>query len=109
MALLNGCTAMQEDFQPQMADQAKAEAERVGHSGPLYDHYERCLNRYWKQALDAGRDASEAYDAGVQRCHYELDLLCEYYGVATCPQDAAASNRLLFRLMRENYASQLEF
>lgn len=107
--LLGGCSVMQENHQKRSADEAKTEAEKVGHSGPLYDHYEQCLNHSWEAALDDGADALGAYDIGVQHCAYELGLLCDFYGVSTCLQDAEASNRLLFRLLREQYASKLAY
>lgn len=107
--LLGACASMQAQYQQRQADAAKAEAERVGNSGPLYDHYEGCLNQSWEQALDGGADALGAYQIGVQHCHYELELLCDYYGVSSCLQDAEASNRVLFRLLRENYAGKLVF
>lgn len=109
MMMLSGCAALQQPSQQQRADAAKAEAERVGNSGPLYDHYESCLNQSWEQALDTGQDANGAYRVGMQQCSYELTLLCDYYGVGTCQQDAEASNRLLFRLLREQYAGKLAF
>lgn len=107
--LLVGCAAMQERDQQRMADDARAEAERLGNSGPLYEHYESCLNQSWEAALDSGADALGAYSIGVESCRYELSLLCDFYGVNTCYQDAEASNRLLFRLLREQYAGKLTF
>ena len=100
---LCGCAAMQENYKHHRADQAKAEAIRLGNSGPLYDHYEGCLNKYWREAFDSGMGATQAYDIGVDHCAYELSLLCDYYGVSTCYQDANASNKVLFLLMRLNY------
>lgn len=106
---LSGCSVIQEQSQKRGADDARSEAEEVGHSGPLYDYYEQCLNQAWEQALDSGADALGAYDIGVKHCSYELGLLCDYYGVSTCFQDAEASNRVLFRLLREQYASKLAY
>ncbi len=99
----SGCAAIQENYKHRQADKAKADAVRIGNSGPLYDHYEGCLNKYWTEAFDSGLGANQAYDIGVDHCSYELDLLCDYYGVSTCYQDARASNKVLFLLMRLNY------
>lgn len=106
---VSGCSVIQEKSQKRGADEARSEAEKLGHSGPLYEYYEQCLNRSWEEALDAGADALGAYDTGVKHCTYELSLLCDFYGVSTCFEDAEASNRLLFRLLREQYASKLAY
>lgn len=105
--LLSSCTAIQSQNKQQLADQAKAEALQVGHSGPLYDHYEACLNQNWQAALEANADAVSAYATGQQQCTYELTLLCDYYQVESCYADAEASNLLLFLLLRERYAAEL--
>lgn len=99
----SGCETLQENYKHHQADKAKADAERIGNSGPLYDHYEGCLNKYWTEAFDSGMGATQAYDVGVEQCTYELSLLCDYYGVSTCYQDAGVSNKVLFLLMRLNY------
>jgi len=105
--LLSGCVSIQESYKRYQADTAKSDAERLGNSGPLYNHYESCLNLHWEDALDSGEDAFNAYETGKEHCEYELSLLCDFYGVSSCPLDAEAANRVLFRLMRENYAAEL--
>lgn len=105
--MLSSCASLQEQYKQYQARAAQADAERLGNSGPLYHHYEACLYQHWERALDAGNDAVNAYELGKGQCTYELSLLCDFYGVSSCPLDAEASNRVLFQLMRENYAAKL--
>ena len=104
---LTGCASPGAPYSHQQTDAARAEAERLGHSGPLYDHYQGCLNTHWEQALDAGQRAGDAYESGVEQCRYSRVSLCDYYAVSSCQLDAEASTRVLFFLLRESYVRNL--
>lgn len=79
-----------------IADQARLEADRIGNSGPIYDLYISCLEGSWSNLLASGTEEHKAYQAGIDQCAYELDLLCGFYGSQSCYADAELSNRLLF-------------
>lgn len=104
--VLAGCAGTETQKQHQLADRALDEAYRVGNSGPLYDHYTACLDNHWRKSIDLHTDTMDAFDAGMNACAYEQELLCDYYGVSTCYQDARMSNRYLFREILRSYADE---
>lgn len=101
--LLTGCSGIGDQYQSWQTEQALAEAERTGNSGPLYDHYVDCVDNRWRQALESGIGEELAYEQGLRQCSHELTLLCNFYGVVTCFYDAKASNRVLFSLLLDDY------
>lgn len=102
LSLLAGCAEYQLRHRQQLADKAREQAVREGNSGPLYNHYVSCLDTFWRHALDEGSEEN-IYESGLADCAYELQLLCNYYAVSSCYQDAKLANRLLFSLMLEDY------
>lgn len=103
--LISACAQNQVMDKKQLGLHAKAEAERIGNSEPLYNHYEACLVNYWKTTLDSGENESFSYDTGVDNCLYELNLLCDYYGNASCFEDARSASRIMFSLMISGYGN----
>lgn len=98
-----GCSGIDNRYQTHQTDQVRVEAERLGNSGPLYDHYVSCVEDHWRRALDDGSEDESAYQTGLQQCTYQLSVLCDFYGVVTCLHDAKKSNRVLFSLLLEDY------
>jgi hypothetical protein len=101
--VLGGCSSMQARNEQQETEKAIAAAKAAGNSGPLYEHYETCLNRNWQHELDAGKDPAIAYDAGIGQCTVQLSALCDFYGVPSCYKDAKLVNKILYSLMLEDY------
>lgn len=95
-ATLVACAGVNAPDQKAIADQARAEADRIGNSGPIYDLYISCLEGSWNKLLGLGTEEHQAYQSGINECAYELTLLCDYYGNESCYADAELSNRLLF-------------
>lgn len=98
-----GCAGLQENYKHRKADQAREQAEKIGNSGPLYTHYENCLSDHWGESLGQGTDALQAFDDGLEHCTYELTLLCDFYNVESCPQDALIASRIWYFNFREDY------
>ena len=101
--LLSACSTIHKDTRKLDAQSAKAAAILMGDSSPLYDHYEACLNTQWYKLLNSGNDVPAAYTTGVDECSYELSVLCDFYSVSTCKQDAEISHRLLFSEVMQSY------
>ena len=105
--LSSSCAQIQAENKQHQAEQARDEAIRAGNSGPLYNHYMDCLESYWREALDAGKPTASAFQAGVNACSYELNLLCDYYQVNTCYEDARMSNQFFYADWLDSYSPGL--
>jgi len=104
---VTACSSLQSDHKQRQVQLARQQADEQGSSEPLYNLFESCLNTHWEAALDQGAGAIEAYEAGRGECVPELAMLCDYYAIGSCQQDAENASRVLFFLLREQYVSKL--